>query len=220
MQKQILGVAIVAALLAGCNPMATSKPAVKGPVPANAAYQADKEGNVQISQYGECIKSAAWSKETAIDVCEGIVEKAPEPAPVVVEPEPAPAPAPAPAPVVEQLSMTGKALFASASAKLTGEGRRALENLTSQLAGYDNIEKLVITGHTDSQGGEAYNQKLSEKRADAVRAYIVKSGVAGNAQIMASGMGEAAPVASNATAEGRQQNRRVEVEVTGSKTVN
>lgn len=211
MQKQILGVAIAAALLSGCSSMNAAQEPVVGPIKANASYQADSEGNVLISQYGECIRTGSWSKDASIDACEGVKAE-----PVV---EKAPEPAPAPKTVVEKMTAAAKALFAFDSSRLTSEGRSILDSLAGKLTGFDAIEKLTITGHTDSIGSERYNQGLSERRADAVRAYIVKSGAAGDAKIVASGMGEAAPVASNATSEGRQQNRRVDVEVLGSKTV-
>jgi outer membrane protein OmpA-like peptidoglycan-associated protein len=90
----------------------------------------------------------------------------------------------------------------------------AKDNL-SQLAGV--LQKyaqtnLIIVGHTDDTGSEAYNQRLSEQRADAVRDYIVHGGV-GSERLQARGMGETRPVASNETADGRTQNRRVEIQI-------
>jgi outer membrane protein OmpA-like peptidoglycan-associated protein len=71
---------------------------------------------------------------------------------------------------------------------------------------------LIIKGHTDSQGDDRYNQKLSEERADTVRNFLVSEGVQ-PARITAIGFGSKMPVATNSTAEGRQQNRRVEIEI-------
>jgi outer membrane protein OmpA-like peptidoglycan-associated protein len=90
----------------------------------------------------------------------------------------------------------------------------AKDNL-SQLAGV--LQKyaqtnLIIVGHTDDTGSEAYNQRLSEQRADAVRDHIVHGGV-GSERLQARGMGETRPVASNETADGRTQNRRVEIQI-------
>ena len=74
--------------------------------------------------------------------------------------------------------------------------------------------QLEIEGHTDSVGSEEYNQQLSEKRASAVREYLVQQGIAGGS-VTAKGFGKSRPVVSNATAEGRQRNRRVEMVVSG-----
>ena len=71
---------------------------------------------------------------------------------------------------------------------------------------------MIIKGHTDSQGDDRYNQKLSEERADTVRSYLVSEGVSAS-RITAIGFGSKMPVATNATAGGRQQNRRVEIEI-------
>jgi OmpA-OmpF porin, OOP family len=79
-----------------------------------------------------------------------------------------------------------------------------------------SVDGIALTGHTDSIGGPAYNQKLSEQRAAAVKAYLVSKGIDGG-KITTSGKGEAQPQASNKTAEGRQTNRRVDIELTGIK---
>ena len=76
------------------------------------------------------------------------------------------------------------------------------------------ISGIVLEGYTDSIGSEEYNQTLSEKRAEAVRDYLVTSGVNMNS-VVAQGMGKADPVADNSTAEGRKLNRRVEMIVSG-----
>jgi outer membrane protein OmpA-like peptidoglycan-associated protein len=73
--------------------------------------------------------------------------------------------------------------------------------------------KIAVEGHTDNVGGTAMNQSLSEKRANAVRDYLVSAGISGD-HITASGMGEESPIATNKTAAGRQQNRRVELVIT------
>ena len=72
---------------------------------------------------------------------------------------------------------------------------------------------LLIVGHTDSQGDEAYNQRLSEDRAEAVKSYLIKKGV-GEISITAEGKGESEPIADNNTTEGREKNRRVVFSVT------
>jgi OOP family OmpA-OmpF porin len=79
-----------------------------------------------------------------------------------------------------------------------------------------SVDGIALIGHTDSIGGPAYNQKLSEQRAASVKAYLVSKGIDAN-KITTSGKGESQPVASNKTADGRQKNRRVDVELSGIK---
>jgi OOP family OmpA-OmpF porin len=79
-----------------------------------------------------------------------------------------------------------------------------------------NLEVIIAVGHTDSVGSDAYNQKLSVRRAEAVKAYLVSKGIEKN-RIYTEGKGEKQPVASNVTNEGRAKNRRVEIEVVGTR---
>lgn len=103
--------------------------------------------------------------------------------------------------------------FALNSAKLTAEDRKILDEAVKRLkAGAVNI-RLIVTGHTDSTGTQAYNQKLSEKRAQSVAQYLVAAGVTKESILRIGGAGEMKPIASNAKREGRQQNRRVEIDV-------
>jgi len=81
-----------------------------------------------------------------------------------------------------------------------------------------NLEVIIAVGHTDSVGSEAYNQKLSVRRAEAVKAYIVSKGVEAS-RVYTEGKGEAQPVADNKTSAGRAKNRRVEIEVVGTRNV-
>ena len=81
-----------------------------------------------------------------------------------------------------------------------------------------NTEVMITVGHTDSVGSDDYNQKLSLRRAEAVKAYLVSKGV-DTARVYTEGKGETQPMADNATAEGRAKNRRVTVEVVGTRTV-
>ena len=93
----------------------------------------------------------------------------------------------------------------------------ALDGLLANLQGM-NTEAIVTIGHTDAVGADSYNEKLSLRRAEAVKAYLVSNGVAA-ARVFVEGKGEAQPVADNKTAEGRAKNRRVTVEVVGSRVV-
>lgn len=148
---------------------------------------------------------------------------APAPAPVLakVEPKPKPEAAPAPAPVEEPIPETWKTLlenksvcieganFEFDSAKLRSQEIQKLNEVVSFAEKYKD-KQLESSGHTCDMGTEAYNQKLSERRAEAVKAYLTKKGVAAD-RIETIGYGESRPMADNKTREGREQNRRVEV---------
>ncbi len=197
------------------------------------SYIVDTEGNpVFVGTMGEgfgtkdnCVQTTRHDEEEWTEACG---KPAPPPAPKVVEtpkePETAPAPPPAaeePAPVeptFERITIDGQAVFATGSAKLTDKGKAAVDDVVKQLHSFDKVKTIKIVGHTDSTGSKAFNQKLSEKRANAVRDHLVSRGV-NPALLTASGMGESSPIADNKTKEGRQQNRRVEIHIDGSKIV-
>jgi outer membrane protein OmpA-like peptidoglycan-associated protein len=108
----------------------------------------------------------------------------------------------------------GDVLFDTGSATLNPGGQQQLQRLATYLNA--NPGRTVrIEGHTDDQGSDASNEVLSQRRADAVRAALITAGV-DPARVAAVGVGEALPVASNDTAAGRQQNRRVEVVIQGT----
>ncbi len=104
-------------------------------------------------------------------------------------------------------------LFDTAKFTLRPVAREKLAKLTGIILGHPGL-RLAVEGHTDSVGGEAYNQLLSEQRGSAVRDYLTQGGMAGNA-VTSRGFGKTQPVGSNDTAAGRQQNRRVEIVVSG-----
>jgi OOP family OmpA-OmpF porin len=145
-------------------------------------------------------------------------------APVVAEPAPAPAapvaaptpPAPEPTPTSEKVSIAAEALFDFDKAIVKPEGKAALDEFMAKLQGM-NTEVMIAVGHTDSVGTNAYNDKLSMRRADAVKAYMVSKGL-DPARLYTEGKGETQPVADNATAEGRAKNRRVTIEVVGTRS--
>lgn len=127
-----------------------------------------------------------------------------EPPPV----EPPPPPPPPPAPTRIELSADAHFDFGSATLKPAGE--RKIDEIVQTLQ--ENAEvRILVEGYTDSVGSESYNQRLSERRAEAVRDHMTARGIAAE-RIDTRGHGEANPVATNATAEGRAQNRRVIIE--------
>lgn len=102
---------------------------------------------------------------------------------------------------------------------LKAEGKQAIQQLASELNQRGaEVKKITIVGHTDSVGSEQYNQGLSERRARSVGDYMLENGVPASL-IQAYGQGESQPVATNKTAAGRAQNRRVEITVDGQVTV-
>ncbi len=101
-------------------------------------------------------------------------------------------------------------LFDSDSDRIRPESRSVLDEIGTMLREHPDL-RISIEGHTDSQGAEEYNRDLSQRRADAVRRWLMEQYALGEARLRAVGMGESHPVASNETAEGRQQNRRVEL---------
>ena len=98
---------------------------------------------------------------------------------------------------------------------LKAEGKAKLDDLVGKVKGI-NLEVIIAVGHTDSVGVDAYNQKLSVKRSDAVKAYLVSKGIEKN-RVYTEGKGEKQPVADNKSAAGRSKNRRVEIEVVGTR---
>jgi OOP family OmpA-OmpF porin len=149
---------------------------------------------------------------------------APAPAPVVAAPvvtppppAPAPAPTPQPQPRSEKATFSAHTLFDFDKANLKPEGKQALDQLLAQQAGI-NLEVMVVVGHTDSVGTDAYNQDLSLRRAASVKQYLVSKGVDGP-HVFTEGKGESQPAADNKSAAGRTENRRVTVEVVGTRSV-
>ena len=177
-------------------------------------------GDVWKNSVGECWRDSSWTPATAAPGCDGAIvppapapASAPAPAPVVA---PTPAPAPAPAPVASKVTYAADAFFDFDKAVLKPEGKAKLDDLAGKVKGI-NLEVIIAVGHTDSVGTDAYNQKLSVQRSEAVKAYLVSAGIE-KSRVYTEGKGELQPVADNKTAEGRSKNRRVEIEVVGTRT--
>ncbi|MBO1925089.1 OmpA family protein [Thiomicrorhabdus sp. 6S3-12] len=182
------------------------------------AYVVDSQGRIVRDSMNRCVRSTSWSKDSAIAKCEGWVEEkpapAPTPAPVAapkpeIKPFPAPAPEVKPMPVNEPIHFQG--FFDFDSNNLNAKAKTQLNDYADYMKAVDDVT-LKITGHTDSVGAKAYNQVLSERRANAVKTYLEEQGIAGD-RMTAIGMGESSPIASNKTKDGRAQNRRVEIEI-------
>jgi outer membrane protein OmpA-like peptidoglycan-associated protein len=109
------------------------------------------------------------------------------------------------------VNFSSQLLFDTGAAQLQPGAYDRLRSLATTLNNYPK-STVIIKGHTDSQGGDSFNQRLSEDRADRVRTYLISEGV-GASRISAIGFGETMPVSTNSTEAGRSQNRRVEVEI-------
>jgi OOP family OmpA-OmpF porin len=131
------------------------------------------------------------------------------------EAKPAPKPEGKPKPVAEKVTFAADVLFDFDKAVVKPEGRSKLDDLASKVKNI-NLEVVIAIGHADSIGSDEYNQKLSVRRAEAVKAYLISKAVESN-RIYTEGKGEKQPVASNKTAEGRAKNRRTEIEVIGTR---
>lgn len=110
------------------------------------------------------------------------------------------------------ITLSGSVLFASNRTDLLPSAQAKLSEVAAALTKQDAESKITVEGHTDSQGNPSYNQDLSQRRAQAVRDYLVSRGMAAD-RVSAQGFGLTRPVADNATAEGRANNRRVEIVV-------
>jgi len=115
------------------------------------------------------------------------------------------------------ITLSGSVLFASAKSEVLPDAETKLRDVAKALTEQDPASKIVVEGYTDSQGGASFNQDLSQRRADSVRAYLVSHGIASD-RVTAQGFGPGKPIADNASAEGRANNRRVEIVVSGGAT--
>ena len=214
------------ALLAGCGVMSTSAPGGSRVVAANGGTVVDNWTNgtgeyaVRNGTNELCWRDANWTPATAAVGCDGalirVVAPPPPPPPPAVVPPPPPPPPPAPAPAAAtKVTYAADAFFDFDKAVLKDEGKAKLDDLISKIQGI-NLEVIIAVGHTDSVGSDAYNQKLSVRRAESVKAYLVTKGIEKN-RVYTEGKGEKQPVADNKTAEGRAKNRRVEIEVVGTR---
>jgi OOP family OmpA-OmpF porin len=216
-QVQLALAAAATAFVAVSMPAFAQKVDAKNP----QGYVVSPDLSVVKSGAGLCWRSGAFTPALAIKGCDDdlLPKPAPAPAPRVAPPAPpppAPSPAPTPpAPVSQKVTFSAQTLFDFDRSVVKPEGRAALDGLVNQVKGI-TLEVVIAVGHTDWIGSDAYNQRLSVRRAEAVKAYLVSKGIPAN-RIYTEGKGEKQPVADNKTADGRAKNRRVEVEVIGTR---
>jgi len=223
--KKLNKVAMIVATVAVVAPMSVfAQPATTAPGRIDNWRNVD--GNVWKNGTRElCWRDNFWTPATAVADCDGALKPvvAPAPAPVPAPaPEPAAPPAPAPAPAAiapvpssEKVTYAADAFFDFNKADLKQEAKTKLDDLVSKTKEI-NLEVIIAVGHTDSIGGDAYNDKLSVKRAESIKTYLTSKGVEAN-RVYTEGKGKKQPVADNKTAEGRAKNRRVEIEVVGTR---
>ena len=187
-------------------------------------------GDVWKNASGACWRDGNWTPATAAPGCDGaaspsapapLAKAAPAPAAPApaVTPAPVAAPVPVPAPVVAapaKVTYAADTFFDFDKSVLKPEGKAKLDDLVSKVKSI-GLEVIIAVGHTDVVGTDAYNQKLSVNRAEAVKAYLVTKGIEKN-RVYTEGKGKNSPVADNKTSEGRAKNRRVEVEVVGTRS--
>ena len=200
----------------------------------NSVYVIDGRGEVATNPYGLCWRTNFWTPAAAAqdkngckcdkdlipkEICE------PKPAPMAAPAAPAaPAPAPAPAAFGEKITISADALFDFNKATLRPEGKAKLDDVVGKSKSL-TLEVIIAVGHADRIGSAAYNQKLSEKRAAAVKDYLVSKGIPAN-RIYTEGKGSKQPVTKAGDCKGPksakviaclQPDRRVDIEMIGTK---
>jgi OOP family OmpA-OmpF porin len=229
---------LFSATLIGCA-TGTPAPDPKDPKAIDAYWRAASTKQVWKNTTGLCWRSGYWTPALAIEECDPDLVKKPEPVPAAAPapepPPPPPAPEPEPAPLQppteappavllpQKISFSADALFDFDKAVLKPDAKSMLDELASTLRGAE-YDVILAVGHADRIGNEQYNQKLSLRRANAVKQYLVSKGIEEN-RISVEGKGESEPVTGaeckglkgNKLIQCLQPDRRVDVEVTGTK---
>lgn len=210
MKKQVIGLSLLASslLFSGANAFAAG------------GYVTDSQGAAVRSSSGACWRTGYWTPSMATAECDPELAQAPKaPAPVAKAATPAPAKQ-----ETKTLTLSSDGLFAFGQAKLLPKGKAKLNEFAAKVQG-QSYDQIVIEGYTDRLGSAALNQRLSQQRADAVKAYLVGKKL-NAAQIEASGKGSANPVTTANQCPGKggakvkaclAPDRRVEIKVVGLK---
>lgn len=225
--------ALAVALLASLASIAAPAQAQR-----TTGYVVDSRGEYVKSGFGLCWRTGYWTPALATVECDpDLVPKpaaaaplkpvSPAPAPAAPAPVAKPAPKPATAPVAQRVTLSADVLFEFDKALITPAGRQRLDELHAKTTGV-SLEVVIAVGHADRIGATRYNQRLSERRAEAVKAYLVSKGIASN-RAYSEGKGEMQPVTGdkcrNMGAENRRNaklvaclapDRRVEIEILGT----
>jgi OmpA-OmpF porin, OOP family len=213
---------LLAALLGIGGSVLAQAPAVN-----TTGYAVDQRGLVVKSGFGLCWRTGYWTPAMAIEECDPDLVPKKEESKAAPAPAPAPAPvapAPAPKPAAEKVTLAADALFDFDKAVLRAEGKAKLDDVVTKMSGL-KLEVIIAVGHADRFGTDAYNQKLSERRAAAVKDYLVAKGVEAN-RVYTEGKGSKQPVTkadqckgakSKKVVECLQPDRRVDVEIIGTR---
>jgi outer membrane protein OmpA-like peptidoglycan-associated protein len=193
---------------------------------SDGAYWTTVNGNIfRSATTGECVRSGSWTPEDAIEECEGKATKTAAPVATAVAdsdgdgvaddldkcPD-SPADKPVDANGCTIVSVVLKNVhFESNSSELTAGSSVDLDKVVESMKQYDDL-RIEVQAHTDNMGDAAYNQYLSEQRAESVRDYLVDKGIAAD-RMEVKGYGETQPIADNNAREGRAKNRRVELKI-------
>jgi len=216
---------VLAASAIALGALATNVAAQSG---SKDGYLQDTRGAIVKTPFGLCVRTGFWSPAMALAECDPDLVKKPAPVPVAPRPAPAkpvtPPPPPKPAAVVpsrEKVTLSADTLFNFDKATIRPDAKAKLDDLVGKIKGV-NLEVVIAIGHADRIGSDRYNQKLSVRRAESVKAYLVSKGIPAN-RIYTEGKGEKQPVkACPAMPRAKliqclQPNRRVEIEVVGTR---
>ena len=211
--KIILSTTLIAAMSASVA-FAGGAPSQRGGVDGYVSSNSTKE--LARDADGHCIRAGTWRPALAIPECEGH-KHAPAPRKTVK--------IKTPRRIVKQIdpklvnvTLQAGALFDVDKSTIKSRGKEKLDILARKLKETITTENIEIAGHTDSSGSDTYNQRLSQRRAQSVKDYLVSRGVPSE-KIQTIGFGESKPIASNKTKTGRARNRRVEVRIRATKQI-
>jgi len=197
----------------------------------SSGYLTDQRGAVIKTPFGLCWRTGFWAPAMATEECDSDLvpkKKAALPAPASRARPPAPVPPAAsatrPTPVTEKVTLSADTLFDFDKAVVRPDGKSKLDDLVSKLKGV-SVDTIIVIGHADRIGSDTYNMKLSQRRAEAVKAHLVSKGVPGN-RIHTEGKGKKQPVTRPGACKGKkspkviaclQPDRRVVIEVVGTR---
>ena len=218
-KNKYLALTALGFFLSGCTGVLTkNQAALVGALTCGAAGTA--AGGIITHNTGHRLSEGAAIPIGAVTgavICGGLAylmteDPKPKPAPPPPPPPPpAPKPKPKPAPKVERTIILDDVLFDFDKSNIKPEAGAILDRLVAFMK-ENKVKKAALSGHTDNVGTDAYNKKLSERRVNSVKAYVIKKGVEAG-RVSGQGFGESKPIADNKTKEGRAKNRRVEIKV-------